>query len=72
MGGNEKMKVILKFKDGMSVNTDIHTSTGDVDFFNVLLEGVRNNSVIEIDGTNGERVIRTYAELDSIEIKVHE
>jgi len=65
------MKLRYKFKDGSSFTTkaykldEVHEGTG---FMTSLVNGIKNSETIEASDTQGNKLEKTYADLESIEI----
>lgn len=66
------MKIVFKFKDGVTVTQDFPDDnikiSGDSNFLDLLLKGKRDNEIIAVEGTNGNVLERRYSELYSVEI----
>jgi ABC-type sugar transport system substrate-binding protein len=67
----DKMKVIYKFNDGMTIETIEFEGSqiqGAGDFLRLTDEGRKNDSDITVNTIDGQTVTRKYRDLTSIEI----
>lgn len=65
------MRMAVKFKDGVTANISIATVEESTNFFQGLQNGVNFNKEVIIDTPNGQ-IKRRYADVNSIEIFLHE
>lgn len=65
------MRMEVKFKDGLTANITIASVQESSNFFQGLQNGVNFNDEVTVDTPNGQ-IKRRYADVNSIEIFLHE